>query len=175
MARIRVKSGRLVDPFNLNVYDIAATDFPHSLAQVNRFTGQCRWPYPVGQHCIVLHKHVPKELKRAALMHDDAEVYFNDLASPVKAEYPEYKEDEKRALWIIAQYHSVSWEELEAVSRYDKRLYADERNALFDNIEERGMGDENVALGVDPWFFRERYWQDNVCEMYRLRQEYKLL
>lgn len=162
MAAIRIKGGRLVDPFNLTEDDVRATDFVHALSCINRFTGQVMYPYSVAQHTIVLYKHVPKELRKAALIHDFTEVYFNDLASPVKREFPAYKEHEKKAAWPIVKVFDVPMWQVQDVGEYDKRLYKDESVNLFDVIEGHGMGDDLEPLGIDPWFFRERHWRD-VC------------
>lgn len=165
MGAIRVKSGRLVDPFQLTLDDVQDVDFIHALSCINRFTGHVKYPYSVGQHSYVLYRHVPTGLRKAALIHDFAEVFFNDLASPVKARFLSYKQYEKAAMAVIAEYFNVSQDDLKLVSVYDKRIYVDERNALHENITERGMGDERVALDIDPWFFRERQWRDVALDL----------
>jgi hypothetical protein len=176
MAAIRVKGGRLVDPFNVTEEDVRATDFAHSLSCINRFTGHVMYPYSVAQHTLVLYKHVPKELRRAALIHDFTEAYFNDLASPLKRELPQYKAAEKLAAWPIVRVFDVPMWQVNDVSEYDHRMYRDESVALFDVINDRGMGDDREPLGVDPWFFRERQWRDVCMELNRaLVEEFAFL
>jgi hypothetical protein len=164
MAAIRVKSGRLVDPYDFTNEDIRDTDFVHSISGLNRFHAHSLYPYSVGQHTLVLYKHVPLHVRRAALVHDFSEAWFNDMATPVKVNNPDYSRAEKYAGSKIAAYYGVSEAELDELHPFDKRIYKDERNALWDpeTLADLvpGMGDEREPLGIDPWFFRERYWRD---------------
>lgn len=152
----------MVDPFHVTGDDIQPYYVLKALTHINRFTGHGKWPYSVGQHTLILVDHVPKYLKRAALIHDWQEVFFNDLASPVKHNpiMQEYRAAEHRAGLAIADYMGVSLEELEALDVYDKRLYADERDALFEFIIETGRGDDLIPLEVHPLHFQERAWRD---------------
>ena len=163
---IRTNDGRLVDPFNPKPEDIRPRVFIHALSQLNRFTGHADWPYSVAQHTTILYKHVPTELRRAAIVHDFSEAWFNDLASPVKARNVVYKRHEKRAAAYIANQLGVTDEELALLDPYDKSLYIDVRNTLFRNRkpELTGMGDERTGLGVNPHEFREQTWR-NVRDM----------
>jgi hypothetical protein len=94
-------SGRYVDPFDLKVEDIDIGDIAHHLSIVNRFTGGSPFPDPVAQHSVrvcdasvdptVFTRETPPavqlrahERRLAHLLHDAAEAYLNDLASPVK-------------------------------------------------------------------------------------------
>lgn len=171
MAAIRTKSGLLVDPFTITQEQIGELDFIHSLSCINRYTGWAKYPFSVGQHTYNLAKHVPTKLRKAAIVHDMAETFFNDLASPVKSEYEDYREDEKVCLNRIALYYKVPMSDFKDLDPYDKAIYIDERNVLFDNIGPPGMGDERVGLGVDPWFMRERHWREVYMDLSRLHIE----
>lgn len=161
MAAIRTNDGRLVDPLKPTPADVRPRVMIHSLSQINRFTGQCNWPYPVAQHEINLYKLVPARLRKAALTHDLGESWFNDLASPVKAEYDGYREDEEYAKVFISAHLGVSLEELHELDWWDKNIYINERNALFSHIGETGMGDERQGIpDVPTHFFAERNWRD---------------
>lgn len=167
MQKIRTGSGRLVDPFRLTMEDIEPYYIMRALCQINRFTGHGKWPYSVGQHTLILVDHVPDGLKRAALVHDWQEALFNDLASPVK-NHPEmgaYKRAEHVAGECIAVWQGVSLQSLAELDKYDKRLYADERDALFETIGELGRGDDLVPLGVHPLYFEERPWRDVFADL----------
>jgi uncharacterized protein len=158
---IRVSSGHLVDPFNLKVEDCAKIDFIHSICLLNRYTGHSKYPFSVGQHSYVLANHVPKSLRKAAIIHDFSEALFNDIASPVKARFHQYREDEEVAQKVIFEYFGVPWSDMEELHPYDKAIFMDERQVLFDIIEDngKGMGDDRVALGIDPEYFKERDWR----------------
>ncbi len=174
MASIRTSDGRLVDPFNPKPGDVRPRVMIHSLSQINRFTGQAAWPYPVAQHEVNLHRWITNTvanhatrmvLSRAAIVHDMAESWFNDLASPVKKECPEYKAAEHRAMLYIANELGVTERALEELDIYDKRIYKDERDALFPIIEELGMGDSYEKLGCPEWYFRETDWRSNRAQL----------
>lgn len=172
LSAIRVLSGHLVDPFDLKKEDIPRIDFIHSICLLNRFTGHSKYPYSVGQHTYILTNHVPKKLKKAALIHDFSEALFNDIASPVKARFHEYRHYEETAQKIIFDYFKVPWSDMEELHDYDKSIFMDERNVLFENIEDQGlgMGDDRKALGIDPEWFKETEWRTTKT---KLQAEFK--
>jgi hypothetical protein len=174
MASIRTSDGRLVDPFNPKPEDVRPKVIIHALSQINRFTGQAAWPYPVAQHEVNLYRWINNTernlarrmlMGRTALVHDMAESWFNDLASPVKKECPEYKRAEHQAMLFIANELDVTERMLEEFDQYDKRIYKDERDALFPIIEEQGMGDDYEKLGCPEWYFRETDWRSNRAQL----------
>jgi len=162
MAKIRMHSGRLVDPFNLTPEDIVPETFIHHLCLINRFHGATKYPYSVAQHSMNLAYLVPSHLVKAAVIHDFSEAVFNDLASPVKYEFPDYSYEERQAGYFIADVLGVKQKLLEDLKQYDLRIYINERDALFDNIDEIGMGDEQQPLYVPPGLsdlFNETPWR----------------
>ncbi len=64
--------------------EIKILDIAHHLSLLCRYTGACRLFYSVAEHCLRVSHLVPKELKLAALLHDAAEAYINDISRPVK-------------------------------------------------------------------------------------------
>lgn len=160
MGKIRTSDGRLVDPFDIQEDDIRPWVIVPALAKVNRFTGQSAWPYSVAQHTFNLYNAVPAHLRRVALVHDFAESWFNDLASPIKRECGSYKLAEIKAMVAVFEYYGISEQIHDEFDEYDKRIYKDERNALFPIIEELGMGDQYEPLGIDPKLISEIRWQE---------------
>ena len=173
MGKIRVADGTLVDPYNLTPHDIKLDVFAHSLSQINRFTGHAKFPFSVGKHTLNLCQAMrrmlrhtsgtlPWEIGQAALAHDMSEVFFNDLSSPVKRENPDYRDAEHRAGMFIMTQLGISREAIHAIDEFDKRIYKNERTALFPVIGELGMGDDLVPLR-DEWLpnnaFREDDWR----------------
>lgn len=93
-------SGKYVDPFDLKPEDIEIADIAHHLSIVNRYTGGSPFPVSVASHSVrVCYASVDVERmvsgeprvqlhaqrrRLAHLLHDAAEAYLNDLASPVK-------------------------------------------------------------------------------------------
>lgn len=68
----------------------------HALSHLCRFTGHCRQFYSVAQHAVLVSYLAPPEYAYEALHHDDVEAVVGDMASPLKALVPAYKEIEKR-------------------------------------------------------------------------------
>lgn len=72
------------DCFDVDCIDIR--DIAHSLSQLCRFTGHTTMFYSVAQHSLLVSEKMPggPADKLAGLLHDGAEAYTNDLASPLK-------------------------------------------------------------------------------------------
>lgn len=162
MAKIRMYSGDLVDPFNLKEEDIIPEVFIHQLALLNRFHGATKYPYSVLQHSLNLYYLVPKHLQPAALVHDFEEALFNDLASPVKYECPTYVQHITAAGKVIQQKFGLTPEIMQELKEYDSRIYKNERDALFNRVAGEGMGDDRPPLPVPPGLqglFLEADWR----------------
>lgn len=83
--KIRTFTGRYVDPLNLRAEDICIEDIAHHLSIINRYTGASPEPFSVAQHSVMgVSYYYTNEMRLAFLLHDAAEAYFNDIASPVK-------------------------------------------------------------------------------------------
>ena len=161
--RIRAFDGTLTNPFDLQASDMKPIVMIHSISTLNRFHGHACFPYSVGQHTRNLVMLVPNSLKRAAMVHDFSEAFFNDLASPVKRVVCEYKEAEHEACIRIGNHFGVSQEEFLELDKWDKGIYANERDALFyGKLHEAAEGDNTIPLDTSklPMAFKETAWRD---------------
>lgn len=156
--RIRVYDGTLIDPFDPQPHHMRAENFIHQSSIVNRYAGGTKYPYSIGQHSYVLSLHVPKRLRRAALIHDWAETWFQDMPSPIKQEFPDYKAAEHEAMLKIGNKFGVGRYEFEDLDPYDKAIYIDERNSMMTNHGDFSMGDDLIGLDVNPRYFKETRW-----------------
>lgn len=78
-------SGRYVNPLDVAPDDIDILDIAHHLSLICRYTGGVPWHYSVAQHSVLVSEYLMKPEERlAGLLHDAAEAYMNDMASPVK-------------------------------------------------------------------------------------------
>lgn len=131
--RIRTFTGRYVDPLRLRGGDICIEDIAHHLSNLCRYTGACPRFYSVAQHSfLVAHRlaaeGAPLELQMAGLLHDAAEAYFNDLASPVKhaVELEAYSHLEREATRLILCVFGVDPDLLADVKAADDAIFRDE-------------------------------------------------
>lgn len=81
---IETLSGEPLNVFSPDPAMIHLSDIAHGLATTRRFSGQGRGFYTVGEHCVRMSYIVPQGLELEALLHDAAEAYLGDMASPVK-------------------------------------------------------------------------------------------
>ena len=82
--RIRTFTGKLVDPFALTLDDIDIRDIAHHLSNLCRYTGAGPF-YSVAQHSVLVANYfIDPAARLAGLLHDAAETYINDIASPLK-------------------------------------------------------------------------------------------
>lgn len=83
---MRTYTGRMFSFAEITPEDIDIRDIAHALSHLCRFVGHTSMFYSVAQHCLLVSEKIPggPEVKLAALLHDAAEAYVNDLPSPLK-------------------------------------------------------------------------------------------
>jgi len=99
------------------------------------------------------------ELAKQALLHEIAEAFMGDLASPLKKAFPMYKDIEERLIKKAFGCFNLSYPMAKEVHELDKEIMIDEAFAHMPNgayWEKQGLGldlcilTENIA-DFEPW------------------------
>lgn len=96
MGTIKTYSGLYMDPLNPSSRDIEIEDIAHALAMKCRFSGHTQVFYSVAEHSVLVSRIVDKDVALWALLHDAAEAYLADVASPIKEAFPEFQRAEDK-------------------------------------------------------------------------------
>jgi uncharacterized protein len=131
--KIRTFTGLYVNPLKLRATDIRIADTAHHLSNICRYTGACPAHYNVAHHSILVARRLmywgaPPQLQLAGLLHDAAESYFNDLASPVKHDprMKWYRDMEHEATRMIFCVFGLDPDLLPATKEADDAVFRDE-------------------------------------------------
>lgn len=79
------RSGEYVQPLYPWEWTPRIDDIAHALSNLCRFTGHTSSFYSVAEHSCRVSDLLPDELQLAGLLHDAAEAYLGDMATPLKA------------------------------------------------------------------------------------------
>ncbi len=134
LGKIRTFSGLYVDPLYLRPQDVRIIDIAHHLSLLCRYTGACPFHYSVGHHSIMVAAKMgilypgEKEGQLAGLLHDAAEAYLNDIASPVKHALPlaEYRRIEHATGIMIMETFGLDPEWMAKTKPADDLLFSRE-------------------------------------------------
>jgi len=96
MSWIITHTGKKIDIENTRPEDIDINDIAFALSHIPRFNGHVGC-YSVAQHSVHVAELAPNRLTVAALLHDAAETYIGDLASPNQKTRREYDCYERRS------------------------------------------------------------------------------
>lgn len=129
-------TGRMVDPLALTVADVCIDDIARALSMICRYNGHVRRFYSVAEHSILVAAEAAymadadEELLLQALLHDAAEAYMCDLASPLKAIMPGYKTAELVAQQVIYNAFGLPLDAHPSIHSIDIRIRIDEMLVL---------------------------------------------
>lgn len=124
---IQTYTGRKFYPLTPKAEDINITDIAWALSNLCRFNGHSKHFYSVAEHSIYVSENSPKQYALQGLLHDAAEAYIGDIASPIK---PFFKVDliEKQIMRCISIHFGL--DDLcplpDIVKQVDRALLADE-------------------------------------------------
>lgn len=115
------------DPRN-HSFDIKT--IAHALSNLCRYTGHSKRFYSVAEHCVIVSRLVPAKYALEGLMHDASEAYCGDVASPLKALLPGYREIEDGVQEAIAGYFGLKYPFPPEVKEADILAYVTERQTI---------------------------------------------
>lgn len=148
---IRTSTGRqfhLLEPWrnDPNIGEIA-----HALSHLCRFTGHTDRFYSVAQHSVHVSHLVPPALAMHGLLHDAAEAYLGDVASPLKALLPQYRELEAHIQGWICRAYGLSQDMPEEVKAADQQMLVQEMHDLFPRQVATGEAPHALPWPIEPW------------------------
>lgn len=165
MGYINLADGSRFDPMDPAAAMPPLWVFCHSLAQQNRYIGHTTRPYSVAEHSVHLYRHPLVQeagLGRAALIHDFVEMFMSDVPAPFKPLIPNYCEFEHALQRRIFDHFHEPYENLEAVSPFDKRICRDEMSQLFMRADLPPYEPLGIFIGV-----RDVSWREANQDLYQ--------
>ena len=126
-------------------------DIAHSLSLTNRFSGHTQNAYSVAQHSILCSRICPEEYALEKLMHDAAEAYLGDIASPLKQLLPEYKVIEERVERAIAKQFNLAYPFPKCVKEVDMIMLRTEfEDVVGGNMPDICKNIERAEFKIEP-------------------------
>ena len=123
-------------PTEGRIEKIDIEDIAHGLAYQCRFNGQTHQFYSVAQHSLMVAALVPAPYQRAALLHDAAEAYLDDMVKPLKVLLPAFAEIEDRVTQLIAAHFGLDFSDYAPIKHADMRALATEKRDLMPHSSE---------------------------------------
>jgi len=144
---IELISGKKFYFLNPEEDDFVIEDIAHALANTCRFTGHCNRFYSVAEHSVYVSNLLQGTgLELDGLLHDAAEAYLPDVASPVKQYLPDYNKLEDRLISIIFKKYNLEYPFHPAIKHCDLVMLSTEAHYLI----------PSKGTSWDLWDFRER-------------------
>ena len=129
-ATISLHSGATLDFGSPHSSNFTIEDVAHGLANLCRYSGQCRRFYSVAEHSLFV-SELSENFKLAALLHDAAEAFVGDLPSPLKGLLPEYKRIETRVQRVIFERFGLGKDIPPEIKVTEKRVLAAEQAQIM--------------------------------------------
>lgn len=133
-AWIQTYTGKKFDILDPKVEMVCIEDIAHASSQANRFTGHCRFPYPVAQHSRLGSYVVPDEYALEFLLHDASEAYMGDMNRPLKhfsIAGDEYRKLEAKVQEIVCLRFGLPIVESAIVKQVDTMMLYAEKQQLM--------------------------------------------
>lgn len=151
-AWIQTYTGIMFDILDPQPDMICIEDIAHASSQANRFTGHCRFPYPVSQHSRLGSYLLPKEFALEFLLHDASESYIGDMNRPLKhftVAGVEYRKVEAKIQGVICAKFGLPLIESPIVKKVDNlMLYAEKQQLMYSKKFKYKWSDTEEAADV---------------------------
>lgn len=164
---IQTATGLRVNPLSMKPEDVDIADIAHALANLCRFTGHTREFYSVAQHSVLVSRLLERWgcdpwVQLWGLMHDAAEAYLGDVASPMKRyacfmfaldgvpQSMSFERVEREAMTTIAVAYDLPLPVPPVVKEADSQLLSDEAAALIGNCTEWDLSCVPGEMSIDP-------------------------
>lgn len=149
---IAIYSGKIFNIERPETSEFTIIDIAHALSQLCRFTGHCNRFYSVAQHSVYVSRLCPPHLKLYGLLHDSAEAFIGDVATPLKRMLPDYKAIEYNVEKAVLERFGLPVEMPPEVKLADTRMLATERLELINSPvdEEKWAFLKGVLLAPFP-------------------------
>ncbi len=127
---IMLQSGAWFDFCAPAACDFTIADIAHGLANICRYSGQCKKFYSVAEHSILV-SETAVGFEFEALLHDAAEAFLGDITRPLKQMLPEYKRIEATVERAILDRFGVVGSLPPQVKKADLRVLAAEQKQIM--------------------------------------------
>ncbi len=165
---LQTYTGKVFTPLDPKPDQICIEDIAHALSNICRYTGHTRKFYSVAQHSMLVAKYCSDENMLYGLLHDATEAYLSDIASPLKAQLPDYKEIEYVVWCCIAEKFNLPVEMPQEVHDLDRAILWNEKESLL-STSPRDWNLKGAAipnLRIDPW--NSTYSEGGFLNVYSL-------
>lgn len=167
---IETYTGRRFFFLNPNPDDIDYEDIAHALSNNCRYTGHSREFYSVAEHSVYVSRLCSTDNALVGLLHDSAEAYLTDIASPIKPYLTNYKDMENVLLTAILMKHGLETTFPDEIKKADLQQLSTEAYYLLPSkgLDPRwgngAWGDESkrppVEDGYKPVCYNPRHAKD---------------
>ena len=171
---IMTSTGRYFDLLEPNHRHVAIGEIAHALSHICRFTGHVRTFYSVAQHSYHASYLVPQEHALAALLHDAAEAYIGDVASPLKRLLPDYKAIEEKVEAAVFRHFNLPAKFDPCIKQADLIMLATEKRDLMpehvdtwdciQGIEPMPQNLQPMAPQTAKYCFLDRFFELTICK-----------
>lgn len=129
-------SGRSLSLLNPDPKSIVLDDIARGLANKGYFGGQTPKFYSIAQHSLLVYQLVylsgaDREESRAALLHDGAEGFINDMLKPLKVMLPVYCEVEEKISRAIFTRFDIDYDLIKRIKPADTEAQEIAYSAFF--------------------------------------------